>query len=176
MLYGGCAGATVFGDAWEWDGESWKLVLDGGPPRFLHGFAIDPAHGWIAYGGAATAPSGAPPPATGETWLSDASAWHTASGAGPGARDHVTLAFDAARARAVFYGGFLDGAPSSETWEWEGTRWTLALARGSQGNRAYPALVYDTSRRRVLLFGGFDASGPQNDLWEWDGRDWKRIG
>ena len=177
ILFGGFAGQTVFGDAWELDGKTWKLVAADGPPRFLHGFVVDAEHGsWMTYGGSATAPTNGPPPCVGETWLFDGQAWKQWTGKGPGARDHVTLAFDAARARTLLYGGFVEGEPSAETWEWDGQAWTPMLARGGPGNRGNPSLVFDPQRRRVLLFGGFDASGPYNDLWEWDGKEWVRIG
>jgi hypothetical protein len=176
ILHGGFAGQTVFADTWEWDGVAWRLLAAGGPPRFLHGLAIDERGGWLTYGGAATAPAGVPPPAVGDTWLSDGVHWAPWSGAGPGVRDHVTLAFDARRGRTVLYGGFLDGEPSAETWEWDGAGWDLVLPRGAPGFRSYPAMVFDHGRGRVLLYGGFDVSGPKNDLWEWNGESWRRIG
>src|SRR5262245_14371022 len=175
LLFGGFAGTTVLGDTWEWDGETWTALAAGGPPRFLHGLAVA-SGAWITFGGSAVAPSGAPPPASDETWIGRQGTWSRWSGTGPGARDHVTLVFDPERKRAVFYGGFHDGQPSSETWEWDGAAWASIPARTTPGPRSNPALVFDTARRRVLLFGGFDAGGPKNDLWQWDGKDWSEIG
>jgi len=112
ILYGGFAGQTVFADAWELDGERWKLVSSDGPPRFLHGFVADTAHrSWITYGGAATPPSSAPPPALGETWIFENDRWRQWSGTGPGVRDHVTLAFDPIRGRTLLYGASSRATP-----------------------------------------------------------------
>jgi hypothetical protein len=175
VLFGGFAGNTVLGDTWEWDGASWTSVDAGGPPRFLHGFAV--ADGVrVTVGGCATPPSSAPPPPNDETWIATEKTWQRWSGAGPGARDHVALAYDPSRKRTVLYGGFEAGPkPSTQTWEWDGKAWTSVAARVVPGSRAYPVLVYDAARSSVLLFGGFDEGGPKNELWQWDGKEWSRV-
>lgn len=174
VLQGGFAGSRVFGDAWQWDGTTWSLVAAEGPERFVHGFAVTDA-GWLVFGGIEQPPSGTPPPPSGETWIARDGAWTRWEGQGPGARDHITLAHDPVRRRTLFHGGFLEGQPSSETWEFDGARWSRMAVKTGPGVRAYPALVFDTSTKRLLLYGGFDSSGPRNDLWAWNGDDWTRV-
>ncbi|HEB53564.1 MAG TPA: hypothetical protein ENI87_09965, partial [bacterium] len=55
----------------------------------------------------------------------------------------------------VFFGGY-DGSTLAETWEWDGTDWTLRTGIGSPGARSHHAMVYDSVRQVVVLFGGLN--------------------
>lgn len=73
------------------------------------------------------------------------------------------MAYDAARERMVFFNN--DG----QTWEWDGTIWTLQTPPVSPRARNAHAMVYDAARERVMLFGG---ERNLSDTWEWDGTTW----
>src|SRR4029078_5130605 len=81
-------------------------------------------------------------------------------------------AYDAARGRAVLFGG--DAGPAGsfgDTWEWDGATWALASNSGPSA-RINAAMAYDAARQRTLLFGGTTPARQLSDLWEWDGVAW----
>lgn len=86
-------------------------------------------------------------------------------------------AFDAGRGRLVKFGGntFIFVA-LDQTWEWDGTQWTLLDPPTKPPARTYAAMGYDHKRKRVVLFGGMNPQNPlapfMYDTWEWDGTDW----
>ena len=57
------------------------------------------------------------------------------------------------------FGGFVAGGTDiNDTWEWDGTNWTLRQAAntpGAPGPRGAHRLVYDPDRQQVVMFGGF---------------------
>lgn len=86
---------------------------------------------------------------------------------------HAT-AYDVARDRIVLFGGVSLGRerPLSDTWEWDGSRWTRLMPTVSPAPRAAAAMVYDAARQRVVMYGGATQDGPLGDTWEWDGSAW----
>jgi len=78
------------------------------------------------------------------------------------------MTFDGQRGRIVLFGGAdKSGAVFGDTWEWDGTRWTLLQPTVSPTIRAAHAMTFDAIDRRVLVFGG--QSFTQDDLpdtWE----------
>jgi hypothetical protein len=93
----------------------------------------------------------------------------------PGRHGHV-LAYDAARARMVLYGGanysVFPTIYFNDTWEWDGTDWTQRLPVTNPPGLRFPAMAWDAGRARMVLFGGRDAAGVRQDTWEWDGINW----
>jgi hypothetical protein len=84
------------------------------------------------------------------------------------------MAYDARRGRTVLFGGN-DGRILADTWEWDGTDWTLIAPPASPPARQRHALAYDAARGRIVLFGGYvDHRLPPwfSDTWEWDGTTW----
>jgi hypothetical protein len=89
------------------------------------------------------------------------------------------MAYDSARRRVVMFGGADGGIPpQSDTWEWDGTSWSLRVAsQFGPSPRLAHAMCYDEARRRVVLFGGNDGNVGGvftyfGDTWEWDGVSW----
>ncbi len=157
---------TVLGDTWEWDGTAWSNVMPAtSPPARLHAAAAyDPKRGRIVLVGGESAAG----VVLADTWEWDGTTWQQSS-ALPAPRKQAALAYDARRARTVLYGG-TSGTDSGNTYERNGTTWSLASTTGP-GVRTYPTLAYDIGRQRVVLFGG--NTFPQvGDLWEWDGATW----
>jgi hypothetical protein len=118
--------------------------------------------------------------ALGETWTFDTATttWlRRPSTANPSPRSSPGMCFDSVRARAVLFGGanFQTGN-SQETWEWNGTAWSLVNTATTPPARTYHKLAYDSARQRTVLFGG--QSTPTVDLddtWEYNGTTWTNV-
>ncbi len=96
--------------------------------------------------------------------------WTPGERPGPSFRA-AAMAYDAARARLLLFGGL--GQPS-ETWAWDGRAWTRRVPLSAPPARSGHALAYDALRQRIVLFGGTDAGGGAlSDTWEWDGASWE---
>jgi len=97
----------------------------------------------------------------------------------PEGRDLPGAAYDLARERMVLFGGQArSGAKVGDTWEWDGTSWSLREPLdpeedGDPAPRVRGALAYDARRERTVLFSGSGADGP-DDTWEWAGWSWTR--
>lgn len=98
-------------------------------------------------------------------------------------RQYHAIAYDAARARTVLFGGRGNPTSSSDpvamddTWTWDGSRWSRATPAVSPTGRFYHAMAYDALRQRVVLFGGrldTQSSASSNETWEWTGAAWLR--
>ncbi len=74
------------------------------------------------------------------------------------------MTFDADRTHVVMFGG---SAPAfaNDTWEWDGTDWSLLTSAVSPRARRGHALVYDSARRETVLFGGRAGAGFLADTW-----------
>jgi len=81
------------------------------------------------------------------------------------------MAYDSARGVTLLFGGAAGGTYDGETWEWDGTSWTLRSSSGPEP-RVYHAMAYDSTRGVTVLFGGRGAGGRYGDTWEWDGTSW----
>jgi hypothetical protein len=86
------------------------------------------------------------------------------------------MAYDSARQVVVLFGGRSGGAARGDTWEWNGSTWTLAHPGDAAGLTApHPrdafAMTYDSVRHVTVLFGGFSDTY-LGDTWEWDGQAW----
>jgi hypothetical protein len=178
MFGGGGGGSTLLDDTWEWDGSGWIARAPSARPvaRLEHAMAHDPARGrTVLFGGAALLGSSHNTP-LGDTWEWDGTSWtQRAAAGGPSPRLEAAMAYDAARAVTVLFGGS-DAALGSrdDTWTWDGTGWTQRTPATSPPARFGHALAYDEARARTVLFGGRDgALVALNDTWEWDGSTWQ---
>jgi hypothetical protein len=74
----------------------------------------------------------------------------------------------------VLYGGDEPDALGSDTWTWDGTKWTelTVTGPGSLGEASGAALDGN-----VVIFGGEGdtASGYSGDTWLWNGLSWKEV-
>ncbi len=116
-------------------------------------------------------------------WTWDGTRWRCLSSDGPPGRDAPELAFDAARQRLVLFGGRTRLADRqfrvlTDTWEWDGARWTQVDSIGAGARRLHQVLGYDPSRRAVILHGGLDTDNrgrPLSDTWRWTGARWEEL-
>src|SRR5207249_4266269 len=77
--------------------------------------------------------------------------WANAS-PGPAVRYFHAMACDGARGRVVLFGG-RGPLVLGDTWEWDGSAWTLRSSSGPEPRLGH-AMAYDADRGRVVLFGG----------------------
>lgn len=111
-------------------------------------------------------------------WEADGVRWiERGAPVAPPPRLGAAMVHDAARGRLVVFGGSATAgaAPNAETWEWDGSTWTLRTPATSPPARAMHELAYDAARQRVVLFGGASqpfGGNPLADTWEWDGTNW----
>ena len=83
------------------------------------------------------------------------------------------MAYDAAHARVVLFGGY-NGSALSDTWTWDGKNWT-PYTLSSPSARYNHMMAYDAANTEVVLFGGYDGSTGFNDTWMWNGSDWTQY-
>lgn len=103
------------------------------------------------------------------------SQWQPLEGVPAPSRAAFTMAWDEARKRAVFFGGYESPGGvtrGSDTWLWDGTSWARATPATTPNARFGHATAWDPRHQRVLMFGGLQASGRSNDTWAWDGVNW----
>ncbi|MBK8101366.1 MAG: hypothetical protein IPK26_30150 [Planctomycetes bacterium] len=131
MLFGGTDGARALDDTWVFDGTNWspRAVSVRPQGRMDVRLADDAARGEIVLfggfdGGASMA----------GTWLWNGTGWRQFVGTEPAARHEHLLVGDDARARVVLASGMTIGPGQllahSDTWEWDGSNWSLHPATG----------------------------------------------
>ncbi len=114
-----------------------------------------------------------------DTWEWNGSVWtqRTVTGPRPLARTKHAMAYDSRRGVVVLFGG-IDPANTAfdDTWEWNGSAWTLGHGGGGPPNSPLPrfdhAMAYDIARGVTVLFGGDQSQSP---TWEWNGTGWTRV-
>ena len=168
-------------ELWGWDGSQWNLIIadENGPSwRNFAAAAYDTErdvlviHGGLQQRGTSFD----------ETWEWDGQTWTRFEGAdaGPGAREGALMAYDAARANIILFGGSTpDMEIHGDTWTWDGESWTQVSETGPA--QRFPAgMVYDPVHQEVLLYSGHFAavSGEFidfDDLWSWNGNSWREL-
>src|SRR5262249_27999285 len=95
----------------------------------------------------------------------------------PAKRYRHGLAYDTARSKTVLFGGYTPTGATSlgDTWEWDGSRWTLRSPALSPSPRLGHALAYDIAPGSVVIFSCAAAAGGLADTWEWDGTTWTDV-
>ena len=167
VLFGGNGYWDLLGDTWEWDGTQWlERITEGPPARSGHAMVYDSSRDVVVLFG------GRGPGLTyfGDTWEWDGTTWTLRSTTGPSSRSFHAMSYDSARGVVVLSGGFFNNGESTffgDTWEWNGTVWTLRSESGPAPGRGH-AMAYDSDRGVTVLFGGDWGS----DTWEWDGSSW----
>jgi hypothetical protein len=123
VLFGGSnAGSPNLSDTWEWNGTMWTLRPVGGPSaRYFHSMAYDAGRGLtVLFGG-----TGSNGISTAETWEwngTGAGSWTQRMISGPSPREDHAMAYDAAHAKTVLFGGYSAG--------WNNQTWVLGAAGG----------------------------------------------
>jgi len=125
VLFGGSGPSN---ETWEWDGQRWTPLRAGDVPgRFNPVMVYDAArHEVVRFGGW-----------TGKVRASDtlllrSGQWVPLNVAGPPARNHSAMVYDRQRNAAVLYGGHDGDNVFGDTWEWDGTTWTMKASVPSE--------------------------------------------
>lgn len=160
------------GQTWEWDGANWSLRSATGPaPRSGATMVYDAARGeCVLFGGYSPGP--VVPLYHSDTWVWNGAVWTQRQAIGPEPRIAHGMAYDAARARTVLYGGFVSPGPLQglgDTWEWDGAAWQQMSPAASPGPRYHHAMAWAPGLGTVLHGGG------EPDTWVWDGAAWTRL-
>lgn len=154
-------------------GNPWSAGATGPSARNLHAAAYDSARGKIIlFGGKPTV--GTSGTYFGDTWEWTAAgpggggAWGQSPATGPSARINAGMAYDSARSRTVLFGGRTLVSPatfSNETWEFDGSAWSLITPAASPPATEGLLLAYDSTRQRTVLVAN-------SATWEYDGATW----
>lgn len=174
VLFSGVDATTFFDETWEYDGTDWTLQTPGASPggRDTPGMIYDPDRAvTVMFGGqdATTAQN--------DTWEYNGSTWGLISTAtSPAGRSVEALVYDTDRNKTVMFGG-IDGFTTTfynDTWEYDGTDWTLISTGTSPVSRCAHAMSYDKSIKQCVMFGGLasDFLTTLSDTWFYDGTDW----
>ncbi|HSS61521.1 MAG TPA: kelch repeat-containing protein [Candidatus Limnocylindrales bacterium] len=157
---------------WEYDGTVWTQLHPANSPSARRG----PAMAYdarlartVLFGGAASTGRQA------DTWEWDGTNWtQIPTAAAPSPRLWASLAFDSQRGKTVLFGGdnilpYVLGE-TNDSWEFDGTNWTLDPTAAAPARRAGQAGSYDSARGRMVVFGGWNpATSPATfygDTWE----------
>jgi hypothetical protein len=86
------------------------------------------------------------------------------------------VVYDGADNVVLLFGGSNDSGLLNQTWEFNGSRWTLLDPRTAPTPRWGAEMAYDASDGYVLLFGGYNSTDVlQNDTWEFVGGSWTEL-
>jgi hypothetical protein len=105
-----------------------------------------------------------------ETWLYTASSdtWTQESPSGPpSARAGASMAYDAATAQIVMFGGQNGSTYNNETWLYTASNdtWTQESPSGPPSARAGAAMGYNAATAQIVMFGGQNGSTYDYDTW-----------
>jgi len=161
VLFGGYS-PGLLNDTWKWEGTAWTQVTTTTPPspRSWPAMAYDPATSRIVVYGGNLVPTTCGTN-TDQTWELDlstnpAATWtQITTITQPSARHRPRMAYDAARARMVPFGG-TDNCTTSynDTWEYSAGTWTVVATPTEPAGRHTHGMAYDAARQEVLMFGG----------------------
>lgn len=177
VLFGGRDNFNFFGDTWEWDGQTWVQHFPATQPvpRAWHQlvYHIQQAGTFLigGYSGTVVLSSSTFLRWDGTNWTDLSPPLATAS---PFPRSEAGAAYDLSRDRLVVHGGWDGITLQSDTWEWDGSNWTLAIPQGtgSPGQVSVPAMTIEPALQGVVLHGGWRHTGHTNATWAWDGSVW----
>lgn len=175
VMFGGSGNSPILNnETWVYDGVNWAQLAPATSPTARSGAQLvyDPVRGVaVLYGGLASAIS--IPPPTNQTWEFDGATWtQAAPTANAGNRYQYGACYDLLRSRVVMYGGATTqmlAPPNNQTWEYDGTTWTLMTTTGNPGPRGRPAMCFHLGIGKAVMFGGNDASGLSDQTWLYDG-------
>jgi hypothetical protein len=96
----------------------------------------------------------------------------------PVVRESHAIAYDAAHAQTVLFGGLSGGEGAlrlNDTWIWDGANWIQKFPALSPPGRFDHAMAFDAVHQEVVLFGGHVGAiptVPTDDTWVWNGSTW----
>lgn len=161
---------TGCNQVWTWNGVTWtQRTTPAGAPMVAVRLCYDSGRQRLVavFGNQSTGL---------QTWEWNGTQWSLGATGGLPARQGFGLAYDAARAVTVLFGGY-DGSSHgyTDTWTWNGQTWTQ-VGNGGPTPRWNTTMVFDDQSQSVVLFGGeghnSSSSFVSGDTWEWNGSQW----
>ena len=113
-----------------------------------------------------------------DTWIYDGTTWtQVFPVTTPSARAGHPMAYDPLRNRTVMYGGIPTGGGAilADTWEWDGSDWTLFVPATAPPPKRSQPMIYYPIRGTIVMWGGHDGTSDTSDTWEFNGLDWQPI-
>ncbi len=160
LLFGGSdAGNSDLGDFWEWNGNAWRQLPGGPPPRRMHGMVFDVLRSRVVVHGGGLGTS-----TLNDTWEWDGAAWTQVTATGPASLRPVRMAYDLFTGHTVLHQG-----SNGRTWTWDGTTWTahtVNLLRNAD------ALGMDLSVSAVVALVRSQQQAGFLETWRWNGSTW----
>ncbi|MGE3352250.1 MAG: kelch repeat-containing protein [Planctomycetota bacterium] len=157
---------------WKFDGSTWSLAIPSPAPRDGASMAFQDAVAGVRPAGRSVLFGGRPVgggAALSGTWELEGLNWQQRlPTTAPPARADAGLAYDRARNRAVLFGGRTGspcGGELGDTWEWDGTSWSLRVTPTTPSPAAGVQPVFDSMRGLTWMLVG-------SDMWAFDGSDW----
>lgn len=111
-----------------------------------------------------------------ELILAASCTWVQVDVEGPPARHSPAMAYDSRREVVVLFGGFTgrerDANMYGDTWEWDGTTWTLLAPSGAHA-RARHGMVFEPKLGTLISHGVAFAGRPETLVWTGD--EWEPL-
>ncbi|MGA7650236.1 MAG: kelch repeat-containing protein [Thermoplasmata archaeon] len=184
LLFGGCGRVCALSDTWVYASGIWtNLTGTTGatpPGRSDASMAYYPGtagNGYVVmFGG--FGPEGF----LGDTWGFSGGRWTLivppAGSSSPPPRAGASLAFDAATASLVLFGGsanYLGKTLLNDSWSYSDGLWSQLRPSVSPPARTHSSMAYDPEVGAAVLFGGTISSGIAKDTWAFSGGNWTRM-
>lgn len=136
-------------DTWEYDGDQWAQVDDGGPEVTKPLLVFDAArHETLMLG------TGTDDKPAMYRWNSETAAWVSITPALlPPCVNEAQFVYQVHNARPLVAGGLCAGL-LDETYEWDGATW-VKIATTPVARPVNSAMGYDTATQRVVRYGGY---------------------
>jgi hypothetical protein len=92
----------------------------------------------------------------------------------PTARRNAAMAYDPLRNRTILFSGVsVQGQTLPDTWEWNGSTWTLRSTPVAPPPRSGHRMFYNPDVQRIVSFGS-SLLQTGEDVWEWTGSGWEQ--
>jgi|JI10StandDraft_1071094.scaffolds.fasta_scaffold194930_2 N-acetylneuraminic acid mutarotase len=162
MLFGG---VNSDNSIWEWDGANWvKIAADAGPtPRGFAGLTFDRERNEMIMFGGITNPSSPKPLIYNDTWAWNGKYWRQiATPSAPSSRYQHKMEFHPTLKKIILVGGQKGERDEgegpvglfSDTWTWDGDKWTQHGAKDSIQPAYSFGMGYNTSTKAFYLYLG----------------------
>lgn len=192
LLLGSAQGDSTL-ETWNWTGTGWTRLTPASSPPTGGDAAFDPATGQVVL----LVPIAPPPPGPGEaawgdclpnqTWTWDGSTWtrrftsNLVDGGtvdSPGGVGQGAMGYDPGSRSLVHVGGICQtdfgSLPTTDTWMWNGSRWTQAANLPVAAGRG-AAAGQDPITGAFMLFGGcpgYSPFGADGHTWTFGNGTW----
>jgi hypothetical protein len=179
ILFGGTCSGFACADTWQYmPTNGWRLVDTVGPAAreaaYMTYNSINQKV--VLFGGHEWAGNHLD-----DTWEFDGRQWlQVKTATVPPGRSNQGIVFDENRQKVIMFGGWkesqLDQDILGDTWEYDGTDWTLINTPIAPAPRSNMKLVYAPNLGGVLLFGGIGRDSVHyNDTWLYNEQGWRQL-